>query len=242
MARSLSVDLRRRVVGAIEGGLSCRAAAQRFGVSASSAIQQVAGHGAALMAIVTPAGARAARPPLSHRIEAHDELIPFCRGFAKSDILRFRNCRTGLGSAVSPSLSARSGGSSSAESSRAKKWAHTAEQRRSTVNAARERWFEGQLDLDPTRIVFIDETAASEHQDGAPLRSCTQRRAMPRRRAPWPLENHHLHCRAALRRHRCAHGPRRPDERRGLSRLCRTGACSRVAASRPRHHGQSARS
>jgi hypothetical protein len=36
MARSLSVDLRRRVVGAIEGGLSCRAAAQRFGVSAHS--------------------------------------------------------------------------------------------------------------------------------------------------------------------------------------------------------------
>ena len=39
MARSLSVDLRRRVVDAIEGGLSCRAAAQRFGVSASSAIR-----------------------------------------------------------------------------------------------------------------------------------------------------------------------------------------------------------
>ena len=35
MARSLSVDPRRRVVGAIEGGLSCRAAAQRFDVSAS---------------------------------------------------------------------------------------------------------------------------------------------------------------------------------------------------------------
>jgi hypothetical protein len=29
------------------------------------------------------------------------------------------------------------------------------------VNAAREAWFEGQLDLDPTRIVFIDETAAN---------------------------------------------------------------------------------
>ncbi len=39
MARSLSVDLRRRVVGAIEGGLSCRAAAERFGVNASSAIR-----------------------------------------------------------------------------------------------------------------------------------------------------------------------------------------------------------
>src|ERR1700729_708488 len=42
-----------------------------------------------------------------------------------------------------------------------KKTAHAAEQRRSTVNAAREAWFEGQLDLDPTRIVFIDETAAN---------------------------------------------------------------------------------
>ena len=39
MARSLSVDLRRRVVGAIEGGSSCRAAAERFGVSPSSAIR-----------------------------------------------------------------------------------------------------------------------------------------------------------------------------------------------------------
>jgi transposase len=29
------------------------------------------------------------------------------------------------------------------------------------VNQAREAWFEGQLDLDPTRIVFIDETAAN---------------------------------------------------------------------------------
>jgi transposase len=39
MARSLSVDRRRRVVGAIEGGLSSRAATQRFGVSAASAIR-----------------------------------------------------------------------------------------------------------------------------------------------------------------------------------------------------------
>ena len=29
------------------------------------------------------------------------------------------------------------------------------------MNAAREAWFEGQLDLDPTRIIFIDETAAN---------------------------------------------------------------------------------
>jgi transposase len=39
MAKSLSVDLRRRVVDAIEQGLSCRQAAVRFRVSASSAIR-----------------------------------------------------------------------------------------------------------------------------------------------------------------------------------------------------------
>lgn len=39
MSKALSVDLRDRVVAAIEGGLSCRQAATRFGVSASSAIR-----------------------------------------------------------------------------------------------------------------------------------------------------------------------------------------------------------
>jgi len=39
MARSLSQDLRDRVVAAIDGGLSCRAAAGHFGVSVSSAIR-----------------------------------------------------------------------------------------------------------------------------------------------------------------------------------------------------------
>jgi len=39
MSRALSVDLRERVVAAIDGGLSCRAAGARFGVSAASAIR-----------------------------------------------------------------------------------------------------------------------------------------------------------------------------------------------------------
>ena len=39
MAKSLSLDLRRRVGDAVEQGLSCRQAAERFGVSASSAIR-----------------------------------------------------------------------------------------------------------------------------------------------------------------------------------------------------------
>ena len=39
MSKALSVDLRDRVVAAIEDGMSCRQAAVRFGVSASSAIR-----------------------------------------------------------------------------------------------------------------------------------------------------------------------------------------------------------
>ena len=39
MSKALSVDLRDRVIAAVDGGLSCRQAAARFGVSASSAIR-----------------------------------------------------------------------------------------------------------------------------------------------------------------------------------------------------------
>jgi transposase len=39
MPQVLSFDLRKRVVTAIENGMSCRAAATRFGVSAASAIR-----------------------------------------------------------------------------------------------------------------------------------------------------------------------------------------------------------
>ena len=39
MAKTLSVDLRSRVVAAISGGMSCRQAPMRFSVSASSAIR-----------------------------------------------------------------------------------------------------------------------------------------------------------------------------------------------------------
>ena len=39
MSKALSVDLRDRVIAAVEGGMSCRQAAARFGVSASSPIR-----------------------------------------------------------------------------------------------------------------------------------------------------------------------------------------------------------
>ena len=81
MARSLSVDLRRRVVGAIEGGLSCRAAAQRFGVSASSAIRWRAME--RREGDIRPK--RQGGDRHSQRIEAHAELI-LSAVAARSDI------------------------------------------------------------------------------------------------------------------------------------------------------------
>jgi transposase len=71
MARTLSQDLRDRVVGAIDGGMSCRAAAAHFGVSISSAIRWrrlALQHG---QAVARPRGG----DRHSGRIEAHGAFI-----------------------------------------------------------------------------------------------------------------------------------------------------------------------
>jgi transposase len=71
MARTLSQDLRDRVVAAIDGGMSCQAAAAHFGVSASSAIRWrrlALEHGRAL---AKPRGG----DRHSGRIEAHGDFI-----------------------------------------------------------------------------------------------------------------------------------------------------------------------
>src|ERR1700733_15127433 len=41
MTRALSQDLRSRVIAVVDGGLSCNAAAERFGIAVSSAIRWV---------------------------------------------------------------------------------------------------------------------------------------------------------------------------------------------------------
>jgi transposase len=71
MPRVLSQDLRERVVAAIDGGMSCRAAAARFGVSPASAIrwrQLVVQHG-------TPAAKPQGGDRRAARIDAHATFI-----------------------------------------------------------------------------------------------------------------------------------------------------------------------
>lgn len=71
MGRALSMDLRERVMAAIDGGLSCRAAAARFGVSAASAIRW--------RQLTVRTGKATPRRPggdsRSKRIEAHHDFI-----------------------------------------------------------------------------------------------------------------------------------------------------------------------
>jgi transposase len=135
--------------------LSCRAAAQRFGVSASSAIRWRAQE--RREGDLRPK--RQGGDRHSQRIEAHAELI-LTAVAAKSDVT-LAELREHLRERVVVAIGTLWRFFKRRKITRKKKTAHAAEQRRSAVNAAREAWFEGQLDLDPTRIVFIDETAAN---------------------------------------------------------------------------------
>lgn len=69
MTRPLSNDLRERVIGVVEGGLSRRAAAERFGVGVATAVRW--------MRSWRESGSAAPRPlggdRRSHRIEVHAE-------------------------------------------------------------------------------------------------------------------------------------------------------------------------
>jgi len=71
MTKALSIDLRKRLVCAVEGGQSRRAAASRFGVAASTAIKWVDQWRRAGRVEAKPLGG----DRHSHRMEAHAEEI-----------------------------------------------------------------------------------------------------------------------------------------------------------------------
>ncbi|WP_394082689.1 IS630 family transposase [Xanthobacter aminoxidans] len=156
MAKTLSVDLRERVVAAVEGGMSRRQAADRFGVSIASAVRWCA--------LSRQTGSVTPKPrggdTLSARIEAQGDLI-LKLVEETSDMtlmelqqkLAFHGHRFAIGTLWRffdrPQITWK------------KKTAHAAEQARPDILKRRRAWFDSQLDLDPERLVFIDETWAS---------------------------------------------------------------------------------
>jgi transposase len=154
---ALSRDIREKVVKAIASGMSRRQAAARFDIGPATAVRwakrvETTGE----VAPLKMGGDRR-----SHRIEAHADFI-LAQMKAKPDMtimelrekIRERH-GVGFGYGTVWRFFTRH------RITRKKKTGHASEQDREDVAAAREDWFEGQLDLDPSKLVFIDETAIS---------------------------------------------------------------------------------
>jgi transposase len=162
MPRALSVDLRVRVLAAVAQGWTHREAGERFGVSAASVSRwrqrtreagdarpkalggdrrsgRIEAHAATILAILDEA------PDITIeelRRRLTDIELVFGGGTLRRFFIRHRITR--------------------------KKTAHASEQDRPDVLKQREAWFAAQLDLDPERLVFIDETPASAGAGSGP--------------------------------------------------------------------------
>lgn len=156
MARTLSEDLRLRVISAVEAGLSRRAAAERFGIGIATAIRWVRAFKATGTTRAQPKGG----DQRSHRIEAYRDVILDAVS-AQVDITLVELAdmlRQEHGLHVAPSTVWRF---LDRHAMTVTKTAHASEQDRPDVVARRQAWFDAQPELDPQRLVFIDETGAS---------------------------------------------------------------------------------
>lgn len=90
--------------------------------------------------------------------------------------------------------------------------AHALEQERPDLLKRRQDWFDGPLDVDPARLVFIDETGL-EHEDVTASRTSHSWRTMPLPDPTRALEDDDVYRSAQAVRHDRAHGLGRCDER-----------------------------
>ena len=156
---ALSMDIREKVMKAVAGGMSRLQAAARCDIGPASGVrwaERVETTGE--VAPLKMGGDRR-----SQRIEAHADFI-LAQIEKKPDmtIMELREKireRHGLGCGYGTvwRFLARH------RIMRKKKTGHASEEEREDVAAAREAWFEGQLDLDPLKLVFIDESVLQRH-------------------------------------------------------------------------------
>ena len=154
---ALSMDIREKVMKAIAGGMSRRQAAARFDIGPATAVRgakRVETSGS--VASSKMGGDRGSR-----RIEEHADFIR--AQIEEQQNLTIRELREKIrerhgfcfGHGTVWRFLARH------RITRKKRTGRAWKQEREDVAAAREEWFEGQLDLDPSNLVFIDETAVS---------------------------------------------------------------------------------
>ncbi|HSG36022.1 MAG TPA: IS630 family transposase [Paracoccaceae bacterium] len=153
MSRAYSEDLRNRVLDAVASGDSARGAAARFGIGVATAVRWVRRW--------RESGERRAQRqgyPKRSVLDPHEAFL-FSLVDEQSDITLDEMCarlRDERGLRVARvtvwRFFERRGWSFK------KKTGHAAEQARADVAKARRAWFEAQPDLDPERLIFIDET------------------------------------------------------------------------------------
>lgn len=156
MSEPLSNDLRRRLIAAVEKGASRRAVAERFGVVAST-VTKLVKH---LERTGSQEPAKQGGDRRSERIEAHADEIKVLIA-ASPDItleeiaahLHQAHGETFVVSTIWRCLDR--------HGLTFKKTAHASEQERADVALARAQWRGAQPELDPARLVFVDETGAS---------------------------------------------------------------------------------
>jgi transposase len=153
MARPYSQDLRERVVAAVAGGQTCRAAAALFGVSVASAVKWSQRWRATGSAAAMPMGGRR---PL--RVMAAREWL-LARLAEKPD-LTLRAVMAELAARGTPASYGAVWRFLAREGISFKKSLHASEQDRADIARRRTRWKTHQGRLDPKRLVFIDETWA----------------------------------------------------------------------------------
>ena len=178
MTQPLSNDLRRRVVTAVvDGGMSRRGAARRFGIAPSTAIKWV--HAWRRTGSWRPRAQGGDRR--SQRIEARAEvvlaLVDETPDMTLAEISAHLENEHGL--RVSQSAVWRF---FHRRGITFKKTAHASEQQRPDVLRRRHAWFETQPALDPGKLVFVDETGASTKM----ARRCGRALRGHRCRAPVP--------------------------------------------------------
>jgi len=180
MAAPLSQDLRKRLVEAVEEGSSARAAAARFQVSPSAAVNIVRAH--ARPAARRPHGSAAivgrCWRVMSAAARSDDRQEGITPGRDQGQLVSAGSS----GLAVDDLVDAQAAGLSHKKALRA------AEQDRPDVAAHRRRWRVWQRYMDPAAFVFLDETGAAPIWRGARLEPA--RRAPGRCRAARALEDH----------------------------------------------------
>jgi transposase len=159
MARALSNDLRSRVLAASDDGISARSAAERFGIDVSTAIAWIAS-----ACQGRRSAAKQGRPDGS--LDAHEALIVGLIDKTKDITLNEMVLRLAEDKVI------RIGRSALDVWLRKRGWTfkkrpHTHSSRNGADLLKRRReWFDAQLDLDPSKLVFIDETDISTKMAG----------------------------------------------------------------------------